>query len=137
MNLPKDLEVGTGSLPAADLARRWWCRPGGECAVRLVGLHAGGSASTPALIQGSASTPARGDKTGRRHRATQRPDPCNASTPALTQGSASTHALGGKGGGKGGGRGFILLACTCGRYPLCWRVRLMHAIRCAGGSTGP
>ena len=133
MNLPKDLEVGTGSLPAADLARRWWCRPGGECAVRLVGLHAGGSASTPALIQGSASTPARGDKTGRRHRATQRPDPCNASTPALTQGSASTHALG----GKGGGRGFILLASTCGRYPLCWEARLMHAIRCAGGSTGP
>ena len=101
MNLPKDLEVGTGSLPAADLARRWWCRPGGECAVRLVGLHAGGSASTPALIQGSASTPARGDKTGRRHRATQRPDPCNASTPALTQGSAQ----GGKGGGQGGGQG--------------------------------
>ena len=64
MNLPKDLEVGTGSLPAADLARRWWCRPGGECAVRLVGLHAGGSASTPALTQGSASTPAQGDKGG-------------------------------------------------------------------------
>ena len=124
MNLPKDLEVGTGSLPAADLARRWWCRPGGECAVRLVGLHAGGSASTPALIQGSASTPARGDKTGRRHRATQRPDPCNASTPALTQGSASTHALGGKGGGKGGGQGG-------GRASFCLRARAV-AIRCAG-----
>ena len=83
MNLPEDLGVGTGSLPAADLARRWWCRPGGECAVRLVGLHAGGSASTPALTQGSASTPAQGGKGGGKKRKAGKGD---------------------KGGGQGGGQ---------------------------------